>query len=594
MPYRLVTALAIALAAGACSGADRPAAAPAAVTDDWVGLWGAEAQVSEVRAGRVELTATDAGWMMALPPHTVALARDGAWLRGAIGDDELRVRLDGNGAGAAPIEAFWIQRPTILRGQAFAHPLAFRPDGAAFVAEVSPLPDELRFYLMVERAAAGGYRAWVREPLRNVGAFLGTMTATRTGDAVELRKADGSLAARGTLTRDAGAPRLALWLEDASLQLALTRRGRDDAAGFYPRPAAADRYVYAPPADLRDGWRVGAAQDHGLDPEPIRALVQSIVDGVPTGWASPAIHSLVIARYGFLVVDEYFAGYTAETLHDSRSSGKSWVSALAGVAVDRGELALTSPLLATIGRPADADPRKNAITLEHLLTMSTGLDCDDDDSASPGNENRMQGQTGQPDWYRYMLDLAMVRAPGERAVYCSGTINLVGAMLEAAARARGGEPWLPARFAADLARPLQIERFAINLMPSGAQGYLGGGIHLRPRDLAKLPQVFLDAGRWNGAYIVSEAWADASIAPHATIEPDAGVDYGYAWWRTTYHVGGRDYPAFYASGNGGQLAIGIPSLGLVVAFTAGNYQNAKTWRAFVDELVPRYVIAAVR
>jgi len=132
----------------------------------------------------------------------------------------------------------------------------------------------------------------------------------------------------------------------------------------------------------------------------------------------------------------------------------------------------------------------------------------------------------------------------------------------------------------------------MNLMPSSAQGYLGGGIHLRPRDLAKLPQVFLDHGRWNGTQVVSDAWATASVANHASINADA--DYGYAWWRTTYHVDGVDYPAFFASGNGGQLAIGIPSLDLVVAFTAGNYQNYPTWRRFSEDLVPRYVIAAVR
>ena len=164
------------------------------------------------------------------------------------------------------------------------------------------------------------------------------------------------------------------------------------------------------------------------------------------------------------------------------------------------------------------------------------------------------------------------------------TINLIGAMITARDRA-----WVPDRMRADLLAPLDITHYAMNLMPDG-QGYLGGGLYLRTRDFAKLAQLFLDRGIWRGKRIVSAAWTEQATARHASLSaPD---DYGFGWWRKTLVVEGTSYDAFYASGNGGQLAIAIPALDLMVTFQAGNYNNFATWRRFVEELVPQ-VIGAV-
>jgi CubicO group peptidase (beta-lactamase class C family) len=582
----LALVVAASAACGTSTGSGRATAPP-----DLVGVWGIETSYDVGPSGRLVVTRTARGWSAAIAGSTAELAPDPStgpgWWRNDVGTGEVRV----HPAGEDPptVEGFWLQPPGTTLGNAYAQPITLARTGpGAYATDVAPLPDELQLYVAIARDPAGGLTAFIREPGANAGARFGDLAVTRSGDAVVLRGADGKIVAHGAVT-GGETPRLALDFDGTPIHLELTRRGRDDAPGFYPRASAASRYAYAPPRDLGDGWRVGTLAEAGMRDEPIRALVQAILDDVPTGWRSPAVHSLVVARRGVLVVDEYFAGTTPDTLHDSRSSGKSWASALAGTAVDRGELAADSRLLAVLGSAAPPfatpDARKSRITLAHLLSMSSGLDCDDGDDASPGNEDRMQNQRAERDWYRYMLALDMIREPGERGVYCSGAINLVGAMLAAS-----GERWIPQRFVADLARPLDIRRFAMNLMP-GEQGYLGGGVRLRPRDLAKLAQLYLDRGVWNGRRVVSEAWVDASVAAHASLNgPD---DYGYGWWRITYDgVAGAKHPAFFASGNGGQLAIAIPSLQLVVAFTAGNYQNRATWKQFLEDWVPRYLLPA--
>ena len=563
------------LAAVACA-APAPAPPRAAAEPELVGVWGSEQVFVPGPAGALEVTPGAGGWRATIGDATATLQLVDGWWRGDVGDGELRFRPP---SPTATLDGFWIQPSGRFLDAAYATPITLQRAGERYTAVVAPLPDVLRFYLAIARRPDGALTAFIREPAFNAGQMFRELSVERRGDAVTLRRADGKPALHGTIATRAGARHLALVIDGLDATLDLTPRGRDDAPGFYPRPLAASRYRYRPPSATGDGWPVGTLASAGLREAPIRALIQSVLDTTPTSWTSPAIHAIAIARHGVLVVDEYFAGFTADTLHDTRSAGKTWSSTLAGAAVDRGELSLATPIAA-----GDPDPRKAAITLEHLVTMRSGLACDDDDDDSPGNEDRMQHQRDERDWHRYMLALPMVRAPGERAVYCSGGLNLLGKLL-----ARVEPAWLPARWQADLARPLDIARFHLNLMPN-EQGYLAGGVYLRPRDFAKLPQVFLDHGMWRGRRVVSAAWVAAAIAPHAAIHTPG--DYGYAWWRITYRVAGVAYEAFYAGGNGGQLAIAIPALDLVVTIMAGNYGNFATWRHFFEDLVPRYVIAA--
>lgn len=227
------------------------------------------------------------------------------------------------------------------------------------------------------------------------------------------------------------------------------------------------------------------------------------------------------------------------------------------------------------------DPRHPKITVAHLLTHTSGLACDDDDPNSPGNEDVMQGQQTQNDWHRYFLDLPVVHEPGTKYAYCSAGINFAGGIV-----GKRMQMWLPDFFDRHVARPLQFGPYHVNLMPNG-EAYGGGGIYMRPRDFLKLGQTYLGGGMWNGRRIVSKEWVRASTAHR--VQTSGGGSDGYAWHR---HVLGG-HPTYEASGNGGQFAIVIPDLELVVAITAGNYGQYTTWRTFREELVPRYVLSAV-
>jgi CubicO group peptidase (beta-lactamase class C family) len=573
----------------ACSGPRNPPGAPptqpapaAPVAPDappaqeavtsLVGVWAGAVDFDTGPRGALRVRRTPSGWRAQLGAIDAPLTAVGDRLTGDIGTGKIRIRIAGE-----RLTGHWIQ-PRTAADSSFASPITFvrDPDGT-HRATIEPLRSAAELYL----AIADDDTAFLREPGRNLGRRFGTLKVTRTGDTVSLASGDGTRRMYGRIEGRT----LHLTIDDLELTAALTPRGRDDAPGFHPRPSTQATYQPSVPRELGDGWRVGTLADAGLAAEPIRALVQSVIDDVPTKVASPAIHGLVIARRGVLVVDEYFAGHGPDRLHDTRSAGKSFTTTLAGIAIDRGALTLDSPVYRAAGRAPD-DARKRAITLRHLVTMRTGLACNDRDENSPGNEDGVQNR--EQDWYGATLALPVSTPAGQVSAYCSMTLNLIGAVL-AGADTGASQVWLPERLRDDLLAPLDIKHYAMNLMPDG-QGYLAGGLRLRTRDLAKIAQLFLDGGTWRGKRVISAAWTRAATAPHAAMNvPD---DYGYGWWRTHYDVDGTRYEAFYASGNGGQLAIAIPALGLVVAFNAGNYGNFGTWRQLIEDLVPRHVIRA--
>ena len=569
-----MTRAALVVALVAACGAPRPVGPP---PEPLVGLWGVELDLGPALAGELVVRSTAAGWQASIGGASGALTDDGGELRGALGPDGAAVRLRRAGAR---LTGHWLQPPGTVNNQAFATPVVLsRGDDGAYRGEVAPLRDAANQYLVIERGA-GGLTAWIRETEKNVGRYLGDLTVAREADgAVAFRRADGAVAFTARLAEP---DRLVVTLDGVAGPLVHTRRGRADAPGFFAGPP--EPWQYRAPVAGPDRWPVATLADVDVDQAAIDAIVLGLRAATPTSWRSPAVHSLVVARHGRLVLDEYFAGHDGERLHDLRSAGKTVTTSLLGAAIDRGLLAPGDRAVDRVPALAGPEPGRAAITLAHLASMSSGLDCDDHDDDSPGNEDRMQQQDDQPDWYRYTAALPLVRPPGERAVYCTGGINLLGAALTGATGR-----WLPELFADWLAGPLDIARYHLNLMPTG-EGYLGGGLRLRPRDLAKLAQLVLSGGTWNGRRVVSAAWLAEATAAHASLEaPD---DYGYGWWRRTVRVGERTVDLVYASGNGGQLAIAAPALDLAVVITGGNYGHFPAWRGFLDELVPAVLAAA--
>jgi CubicO group peptidase (beta-lactamase class C family) len=385
--------------------------------------------------------------------------------------------------------------------------------------------------------------------------------------------------------------------------IALSRATAQQAARFYARPLGSAPYVYREPPATRDGWKTARAASLGIDEAQLARAVQKIIDVDPAGARPWLIHSMAIAYRGRLVLDEYFYGHDRDEPHDMRSASKTFSSVMLGAAMMGG--ADISPqtrlytLMAPQGPYAHPDSRKGEITLAQMLTHTSGLACDDNDESSPGNEDTMQSQLMQPNWWRYTLDLPMAHDPGTRYAYCSAGINLVGGALTQAM----GE-WLPALFDRTVARPLQFGSYFWNVMPNG-EGYLGGGAFVRTRDFLKLGQAFLDGGVWNGHRLVTKDWVSDSVAPHVRISPattglegDAfrdvywETDEGYAWHRLDVRSGEQRYPAYLANGNGGQLLLVLPQFSLAVMFTAGNYQQG-LWNRERDDIVGGMIIPAL-
>ncbi len=517
--------------------------------------------------------------------RAVAMPSGNASERFAFSDgSSLVVRLD---TQASSIVAEWTQPATIADGERFVSPvvLAKGADGA-WSGVVAPVPDVLHFYLRVTQNPDGTTGAFFRNPETNAGARIGTRTLTVHGAAVVFH-ADGAPDITGAY--DAVERTLTFSFEGLLKPFVFHKVDPSTTVGFTPRPGAAP-YVYQVPAQLDDGWRTASLADVGLNTQRIAAFIDAMVKTPVTSGRAPYIHSVSIARHGKLVLDEYFYGFDARTLHDVRSAGKSVTTLMVGDAMrDDPALRPETPISAVLPQYAadfTGDPRKASINVADLMTMSSGLACDDNDDQSPGNEGTMQGQTAQPDWYKYTLDLPIASDPGTKAAYCSAGINLLGAVIASATHA-----WLPDDFYDRFARPMQFGPYALPETPPPLDtAYMAGGGRFLPRDFLKFGQLMLDDGVWNGTRVVEKEWVDAVTVPRSAL--NAPGDYGYGWHLSTFTVGGVSYPAFNAGGNGGQLLFVIPKLDMTVMITAGNYGQYPVWRSFQTEPFVDYLIPA--
>lgn len=554
-------------------------------TDRLLGLWGNETVFAPPVAGTLVIDGRNGAWRASIGGLDASVHREGDRIEVGLPADQGRFRGQLS-ADSSAIDGFWIQPGGTTLASAYATPLTLRQlQASVWSAPVRPLPDRVAQYLRIERGADGSLEASLANPEFNLGRSR-LYKVTVDGDALSLsdpRRSGWQL--HGNFDEDSDQLRID-W-QGIGL-FAFTRRDRDHATGFYPRTPAATGYTYRQPLGLDDGWTTSSLQEASLDAQKIAALVESIQRNAMTDPAAPQVQGLLIARHGKLVVEEYFHGFSSERTHDTRSAGKTFASLMVGLAMQHSAtLTPDTPvqsLFPQYKNLAHPDPRKRRITVANLMSMTSGLACDDDDAESPGNEEVMHSQRQQKDWYRYTLELPMVRDPGDdKAVYCSAGINLLGGVVSQATGT-----WLPAFFDTYIGRPLQMRDYHLNLMPNG-DAYMAGGIYMRPRDMLKLGQLYLAGGVWNGHRVIDSRWVDLSTTRHAEFAPDHG--YGYAWHLHTMQAGGRSYREYAAEGNGGQFIIVLPELDLTVVITAGNYGDIKTWYPLQD-LVAKYIIPA--
>lgn len=599
---------ALLLVAAPGSGA-RPVEAGAG---ELVGLWAGEIRYGPALRGPLTLRRRGSGWEAAIGQVTHRFVAQGR---------ELRFALPGKAGGfrgvlssdGRTISGYWLQPDGETEdrqdpggaGQAFASPIVLtRADEGLWRGEVVPLDDRFTGYIDVV-AEGDGFAAALRNPQYHLTGGVTRYRVERSGDSIRFtfHNEDVDVAHEARFLRNPDRIRIA-W-PDLGQTLELTRADPARAAAYFPRPKGAPPYFYRPPEPAGDGWETAPARDVGLDEAALTKLVQGLIDADPTARAPSLIHALLVARRGKLVLEEYFFGHGRDTPHDIRSAGKTFSSVLLGIAMrQRRPIAPDSriyELMRRRGPFANPDPRKRDIRLSHLMTHSPGLACDDNDDASPGNEGTMWRQDAQPDFWKYTLDLPMKHAPGTRYAYCSANINLAGGALTEATGI-----WLPRYFHEQVALPLQFGRYYWNLAPNG-EGYLGGGAFIRPRDLLKIGQTYLDGGVWRGRRIVEAGWVPRSTAPVMDInEQTTGLDseqfgnfYGrgqdaLAWHLLKLTAGGKTYAGYTASGNGGQILLVIPERQLTAVIMGGNYRQGGIWSRWPQRLIGDSILSTLK
>lgn len=300
-----------------------------------------------------------------------------------------------------------------------------------------------------------------------------------------------------------------------------------------------------------------------MNQDTIARLIQRINSNPPNDF-----RGLVVLKDNKLVVEEYFGTYWRETIHDIRSAGKSVTALLLGIAIDKGLVKSTeqsiydffpSPKFIKPGKDGHQD-----IKIKHLLSMSSGLSADADDGNSPGGTGNW---LTEDNWVNFAISLPMIFTPGEKYVYNDVCPMLIGAIIEETSGKKLSD------FAKEnLFTPLGIREFYWYTAPNGKTVPMGN-LYISTLDFARLGQLVINKGQWQGKKIISSTWIDELSKKRFDISKDDPYAnaYGYFWYTTTKEANGKKYDCVYASGNGGNLLFVVPSENLVVSLTSGAY-----------------------
>ncbi|MGY5879972.1 MAG: serine hydrolase [Candidatus Thorarchaeota archaeon] len=338
-------------------------------------------------------------------------------------------------------------------------------------------------------------------------------------------------------------------------------------------------YLVAQAEVVRDYWPTDAwlnttPEEQGLSFNQLDRINESITEN------DVEIDSVIVVKNGYIVYERYYNYWSQYMAHTIQSCTKSFMSALIGIAIDKGYIDNVSQRVIdffpnyTID---NWDSRKENITLYHLLTMSSGLEFHEVDIPYSEPENDLFAMYRSSDMWQYVLDRPMEYNPGEHWSYNSGGIELLGGIIE---HTTGySVPDFAEEF---LFGPIGIDYFTWWRVPASGQYGCGGGLNLKPRDMARFGYLYLNNGNWNGTQVVSSNWVNVSTPPRY----DAGswYNYGYTWWsvhNTTFYE---------ATGHYEQKIFVLPEQDIVVVFT-GDIQD-EDWHP-TDYFVMEYIIGSI-
>ncbi len=365
------------------------------------------------------------------------------------------------------------------------------------------------------------------------------------------------------------------------------------------------RYEYMVPVETGDGWQTASLSEKGLDTGPIVSLMNMLHKR-----DKHLIHSLLLVRDGSVVFEEYFEGkdldlfgedllrdgtlslvekrFTRDDLHYCASVTKSVTSLLFGIAVDRGQVpGVEGRMFSFFPEYAKFSTiEKDRISVHHLLAMTSGLPFDEQTYPISDPRNDAFQLFFSEDPVAFMLGREVSQSPGTAYRYNSGTTVLLGEIIR---RAVGQSV---SSFAGEhLFEPLQISSYTWAEMPK-AQGvsYTSGGLYLRPRDMAKIGQLMLQEGVWNGRRILSPDWVRRSVTQAIPLT-NAGNAHGYGYQWKLGSFGGVE--AYWAAGWGGQYIVVLPERNVVFVQTAGRYGGQKVPVSY-DQIIENHILPAIK
>jgi CubicO group peptidase (beta-lactamase class C family) len=300
----------------------------------------------------------------------------------------------------------------------------------------------------------------------------------------------------------------------------------------------------------------------------------------------PKTNAILISQNENLLFEKYFNGYGKDSLQDVRSTTKSITALLTGIAIDKEILKLNEPFLNYLPQYnkdnlKNWDHRKSLITVEDLLTMRTGIGCEQffGDMGFPDCEEKMFDQR---DWVKYGLDQKMAFNSKEKWLYTGTAPMIMGAVISEASNISIAE------FASKyLFTPLNITnnyQWAKNKMTG--RYFTAGLLRISPRDMLTIGNMVINKGKYNGQQIISEKMINEILSEKVKLPQNysffntAGnswvgqkpASYGYYWYTEKALINKQEITLKFTFGNGGNYILLIPELkNLVIVFTGSNY-----------------------
>jgi len=345
-----------------------------------------------------------------------------------------------------------------------------------------------------------------------------------------------------------------------------------------PKKYVSEEQIAVQKIKPNSGWKVSGEK---INREKIRILNQKIAED-----RFREITGIVVIKNDKLLLEEYFNGYERDSLNDTRSVGKSFSSALMGIAIKDGYIKNENQSLKDfydLKQFKNYSSKKDSVTIKSLLTMSSAFDGNDEDSDSPGNEENMYPTDN---WVKFALDLPMTdNKIGKNWHYFTAGVVVTGDILDKSVP-QGLEKYADKK----LFQALGITNYKWQFTPQQKPS-LAGGLRMKALDFAKFGQLYKNDGIWNGKRILDKDWIEKSFTNYFSDNKES-EGYGYLFWRKVYKIGDQTYESYQSSGNGGNKIIVFKDIPVVIVITARAY-NKPYSHSQADKIVQQYLLPSV-